>query len=248
MERETFHRIVDQIQGRGVERTSLFLMNEPLLDHRLEEFTAYLKQREPRTSALVFTNGVLLTGDRALSLAAAGLDEIDISVTGFDRETYEKVMPGTDYDTVMDNLRRVGRLHGEGRLGDMTVKVVGLTVPGAEAGAKRFEEKTGLPVYMKPVTNRAGLIDTDKLGGGGEKTDVLTQCQRPFVKAYVLYNGDMVLCNCDWMRTTIIGNVAKATLEELWLGKAMMDIRRAHLKGRFPDALPCRECDYPYLI
>jgi hypothetical protein len=248
MERETFHRIVDQIQGRGVERTSLFLMNEPLLDKRLEEFTAYLKRREPRTRALVFTNGLLLTGDRARSLAEAGLDEIDISVNGFDRETYTRVMQGIDFDTVMENLRQVGTIHRAGRFENMKIKVVGLKLPGTDRGARAFEEATGLPVFMKPVTNRAGLIDTDALGGSPEKSSILTQCQRPFVKAYLLYNGDMVLCNCDWTRTTLIGNVANATLEELWRGETLMAVRRAHLAGRFPDRLPCRECDYPYLI
>ena len=132
--------------------------------------------------------------------------------------------------------------------GLLGVYIVGLRLPGVEEGAQAFQEETGLEVYLKPVTNRAGLIDTGSLGSDTKKSDQMTVCQRPFVKAYVLYNGDMVLCNCDWMRTTIIGNVNDTTLEELWNSPAMMEVRRAHLRGDFPKELPCCDCDYPYLI
>ena len=65
MSEETFAEIVDQIAGRGVERASLFLMNEPMVDKRLEHFTAHLKDRDPKIRATIITNGTLLDGERA---------------------------------------------------------------------------------------------------------------------------------------------------------------------------------------
>jgi MoaA/NifB/PqqE/SkfB family radical SAM enzyme len=248
MEEDTFFRLVDQMKDRGVERTSLFLMNEPLIDRRLERFTAHLKREDPKTDALIFTNGVLLTPERALSLAEAGMDEINVSINGFDRDSHERVMQGISYDRVMNNLKALGRILKRGELGPLRVKVVGLSLPGRSEGAEAFREETGLEVYLKPVTNRAGLIDTGPLSGRVDERGQGSLCQRPFVKAYVLYNGDMVLCNCDWMRTTIIGNIASRTLEELWQGPEMTAIRRSHLEGTLPDRLPCGDCDYPYLI
>lgn len=248
MDDALFYEIADQLAGQGVERTSLFLMNEPLVDPRIEKFTQYLKEKDPHTTALIFTNGYLLTGDRAKALCDAGVDEIDISVNGFDEESHNRVMQGINYQKVMDNLHELGALIQQGRLEKTTIKIVGLTLPGNEEGAKRLQDETGIEVYLKPVTNRAGLIDTDRLGGGGEMAQNMTLCQRPFVKAYVLYNGDMILCNCDWMRTKVIGNVKETSLEDLWLGDAMMEVRRAHLRGAFTEDLPCTDCDYPYLI
>jgi len=60
-----YERVVGQLAGRGVERTSLFLMNEPTLDRRLARRTAHLKRVVPETTALIFTNGLLLTADFA---------------------------------------------------------------------------------------------------------------------------------------------------------------------------------------
>jgi len=74
----------------------------------------------------------------------------------------------------------------------------------------------------------------------------LRPCQRPFVKAYILYNGDMVLCNSDWWRTTIIGNVMEESLESLWHSPRLMEIRRHQVRGAFPAGSLCAGCDYPY--
>jgi MoaA/NifB/PqqE/SkfB family radical SAM enzyme len=247
MSEATFARIVEQIAGRGVERTSLFLMNEPTLDRRLEQLTALLKSREPRTAAVIFTNGTLLNGARAESLAAAGMDEIDISVIGFDRATHERNMPGADFERVMRNLEEVARAWRAGRLGSMKLKVVGLEMPGVAEGVAAFSERTGFEVLLKACTNDGGHVETLPLGVDVAKTAAPRACQRPFVKAYVLYNGDMVLCNVDWMRTTIVGNVNECSLEQLWRSQTLMEIRRRHVRGSYPSGSICGRCDYPYL-
>jgi MoaA/NifB/PqqE/SkfB family radical SAM enzyme len=242
-----YERVVEQLAGRGVERTSLFLMNEPTLDRRLVQRTAHLKRVVPETTALIFTNGLLLTADRAEALADAGMDEISVSVVGFTPEEHGKVMHGVDFATVMANLDAIGERQRQGRLGRLRLQIVGLEFPGMRASAAAFTARTGLPVQLKAVTNRAGLVDLQRLGVANAMASRATACQRPFVKAYVLYNGDLVLCNCDWMRTTVIGNVMAQPLEQLWRSQLLMEIRRQHLRGRFPDGSLCARCDYPYL-
>ena len=75
-----------------------------------------------------------------------------------------------------------------------------------------------------------------------------TPCQRPFVKAYVLYDGQMLLCNCDWQRTTTFGNVYDTTLAAMWQGPGLRAIRQHHLAGSFPSESPCATCDYPHIL
>lgn len=248
MSEEVFSILSRQLRDRQVERISLFLMNEPLLDPRLERFITILKDVTPESTVLIFTNGLLLTPERTLSLVQAGIDEINVSIMGIDREKNERFLTGIDYDRVMENLLPVGRLLEGEKLGATRVRVVGLSPPGSREDARLLEEKTGLDVFLKPMTNRAGLVPTDSCTEGADRSRTLSVCQRPFVKAYVLFNGDMILCNCDWKRTTVIGNVTKTPIEELWMSPRLMKIRRAHLKRSFPEGLLCGKCDYPYLI
>lgn len=242
-----FAKLVAEMAGRGVERTSLFLMNEPLLDRKLPARTALVKQRMPETSTVVYTNGSLLGERLARELAEAGLDEINVSVNGFDAATYEKWMPGIEFATVMANLHELAEAQRKGQLGRMRIRLAVLDLPGAREGSAAVSAATGFEVSLRPTTNRAGSVDPAALGVERELDDRPIACQRPFVKAYVLYNGDMVLCNCDWRRTTVIGNVGERTLESLWHDARLNEIRAAHVRRELGPNLLCSKCDYPYL-
>jgi len=248
MSPDLFKEIVDQLAGRGVERTSLFLMNEPLVDRRLEDLTAHLKERVPETVATIITNGTLLDGDRARALANAGMGEISVSVNGFSADSYEETMSGLGFDRIVANLLEVAAAQAAGELGTMEVRVVALDMGDAAQRAEEFSDRIGLPVYLKPVTNRAGSVDVDSLDAWPERSRIRRPCQRPFVKAYVLFDGTMVLCNCDWQRTTVIGKVGEQTLEELWRSPILDKIRTQHATGCVPPDSTCGGCDYPGLI
>jgi len=247
MSEELFEKLVLQLVGKKVERTSLFLMNEPLLDKRLARFTRFVKKHLPETATVIYTNGELLTAEKAIDLAESGMDEINVSVVGFDRAGYESIMKGIDYDVVMANLDAVGTLARAGKLGKTAVRIVGLEFDEAVRGMAEFEARTGLEVLLKQVTTRAGLIDLDELGIERKTDPRFRACQRPFVKAYVLYNGDLVLCNCDWERVTVMGNVGVTPLSELWVGAQLSQIRREHLLQKLTPGSLCAKCDYPFL-
>jgi len=246
MSMDLFCRIADQLAGRGVERTSLFLMNEPLLDKRLEEMARYLRSVDARTRITLITNGSLLDLARAQSLAASGVDEITISMNGFDRESYESTMQGLTYDRLLDNLTEIGGCREGGGLGELDLRIVALDMGHARQQARDVQEQTHLPVYLKPLTNRAGAIDGADLDPRAQPAETRGLCQRPFVKAYILHDGRALLCNCDWARTTVVGNVTEQSLEEIWNGPELMAHRRGLLEGPLPDL--CRSCDYPFLL
>lgn len=248
MREETYRTILAQIAGRGVERLSLFLMNEPTLDARLEEWTRLARLEVPEAKVTIITNGLLLDADRARSLAEAGMGEITVSLNGLTRSEYERTMSGLSFDRVVANLRAIGRARERGELGGMEVRVTTLELGDARRHAERMAERIGLPIHLKPVTNRAGSVDVRSLPLGSQPSRRRLPCQRPFVKAYVLFDGDMVLCNCDWRRTTIVGNVHRRSLSDLWRDEVLRRVRRAHLTGRFAPQSPCARCDYPRWI
>ena len=248
MTESLFSAIVRQMEGRGVERVSLFLMNEPLLDRRLEAFVTEVKARLPTAAVTIITNGTLLDGERARALAVAGMDEISVSVNGFEAASHAATMVGLDFDRIAANLRDVAAARARGELGTLDVRVVALDLGDAAARAPAFAASIGLPVYLKPVTNRAGSVDTSPWRDDGALPQRRSICQRPFVKAYVLYNGDMVLCNCDWDRRVVIGNVTETPLHELWRDRALDQIRAHHLRGDLPAGSLCAGCDYPALL
>jgi len=72
-------------------------IGEPLLSTHLEDFIRLARRSMPSGSWIGFqTNGLLLTGLRALSLVDAGLDRICFSVDASSPDTFRKVREGGD--------------------------------------------------------------------------------------------------------------------------------------------------------
>ena len=86
---------------RGLEALILNGVGEPLLHPRLEEMIRAARERMPGEGWIGFqSNGLLLTGARAESLASAGLDRVCFSIDGVSPETFRKVRGGGEIEGV----------------------------------------------------------------------------------------------------------------------------------------------------
>jgi MoaA/NifB/PqqE/SkfB family radical SAM enzyme len=105
---EEIRRVIREFREMGL-MNCLFSGGEPLLRKDLAELVAYAKELE-FTNILVFTNGSLLTEQRATELLDAGANSISISVDGYG-ETHERQrqVPGA-WKKTTDALRLMARL------------------------------------------------------------------------------------------------------------------------------------------
>ena len=86
---------------RGLEALILNGVGEPLLHPRLEEMIRAARERMLGEGWVGFqSNGLLLTGARAVSLASAGLDRVCFSLDGVSPETFRKVRGGGEIEGV----------------------------------------------------------------------------------------------------------------------------------------------------
>jgi MoaA/NifB/PqqE/SkfB family radical SAM enzyme len=85
---------------------------EPLLQPRLVEWVAEAKSAGCETGVL--TNGLLLTKKKAQELISAGLHWLCVSIDAADKETYERIREGANFDTVCENVARIDTLRKGG--------------------------------------------------------------------------------------------------------------------------------------
>jgi radical SAM protein with 4Fe4S-binding SPASM domain len=248
METSLYDALLAQLAGQPVERFSPFLMNEPLLDRHLEDRLRSARAALPNTTLGLFTNGSALTGARARSLAEAGLDELCVSVHGFDADTYGAVMVGLSFERVMANLREVVRLHAAGALGGLRLQIVTGDVPALTGAATPAPEWLAPYVLLKGFSNERLVSEVEPSATPTPERGPRPLCQRPFVKLYVLADGDCVMCNCDWRRRVVLGNLRERPLSEIWRGAAYAELRTRHVRLDFPEGHPCRGCDYPWVV
>jgi hypothetical protein len=252
MSEDRYRRILDELRGTAVERLSLFLMNEPLLDTRLVRWVALARDALPGTVLGLFSNGAALDGARARDLAAAGLDELCISVHGFQADTYEAVMGGLSYARLQRNLDEVLAAEAAGQLGTLRWQIVTGDVPEIAASPDRVPLRYRGRVALKAFSNEREAVGVGHgLSSSPACASASSLCQRLFVKLYVLTTGDCVLCNVDWRRTVLVGRVGDRdgpSVGEVWHAERYTEVRRDHFLRRFEQAAICRRCDYARVV
>lgn len=252
MSEETYREILAQLSAHPVERLSLFLMNEPLLDKRLPEWIALARRALPSTTLGLFSNGSPLTVSLAGRLADAGLDELCVSVHGFDAETYDGVMQGLGFERVAARLRPVLEAYEQGVFGRLHFQLVTGDLPELQDSLRRAEPLFSRHALLKAFSNERAASEVE---AGLPSSPTLAArrplCQRPFVKLYVLASGDCVLCNVDWRQTVVLGRIGadpEGQIERIWRSAQYHDLRLAHLRQRFAGGHICERCDYPALV
>lgn len=81
---------------------------EPLLQPRIVQWVDEAKSAGCETGIL--TNALLLSRNVADELISSGLDWLCVSIDGADKETYERIREGSNFEKVCDNLAQVAKL------------------------------------------------------------------------------------------------------------------------------------------
>jgi radical SAM protein with 4Fe4S-binding SPASM domain len=257
MDDDLFDKVTDEIARQPEVSTFIpMLQNEPFLDKRLFEKIARFKQRTGgRVAVELVTNGAFLTDENIARMRDAELDILDVSLDAINKQTYEKIRVGLDYDAVMAGVERVIAA----KLPKTTLHVRMVLQRGnvreAKAFARRWRER-GVAVFTYMTNDRAGAITDfrarirpteEELGvahriGRAAFRRWIGHCPIPFATTNILHDGSMLVCVHDWNRNEVIGNVHDSTIAELWNGDRMKELRRLVSERRYSEVPACQGC------
>ncbi len=243
---EQFHRIIDESAEHEVRRISPYLMNEPLMDRDLFDKIRYINRKMPKCKVVVTSNGHYLTPpivDKLLDMAE-GIHKIYVSFQGIEKDAYEKTMRGNmDFDRTMANVDQfleAQRKRGLNRP-ELWVTMVDTTVIDARK-AVDFWRSRGVNSKYTTLENRGGNIKDAESFSHTKEMSYYTTCTRLFKQAYIMFNGDLVLCCVDYSREQVLGNITDSSISAVWNGPVATDIRQRYLGHQF-DRLPlCGVC------
>lgn len=247
MSEELFGKIVEEMAHHRVRRISPYCNNEPFLDPRMVERLGLIHRRVPGAKIVLTTNASRLdeaTVDGLLEEDA--LHALYISFQGVEKEGYEATMRGSlVFEKTLANVERLiakwKAAGGEARF-KIVVTMVATNLIDAEK-AVAFWRARGVQSKWTALENRGGNIRAaDSLAPGRTPLRRYANCTRLFKQAYILWNGDMVLCCTDYTRKVLLGNVAETSIEQVWNAPKAVAIRRLYAEGRM-DRIPlCRDC------
>ncbi len=244
MDWSLFKKIIDECVQNRVKRISPYLMNEPLIDICLGKKIKYIAEnRKKGLSIKLNTNGGLLNDEMGRALASSGLDRLNISCHGISKQAYEESMKGLCLETTLKNIDNFLGLmkDGNSKKPRVTITMVKTKLTEKEIpGILNYWHQRGVSVHIRRLENRS---NTEIAGKGIEpgSWQRFSYCKRLFTQAYILFNGDMLLCCVDYGYTTVLGNVSRQSIREIWNSEKALDIRRRFLSGN-TQGLLCHSC------
>jgi len=244
MDWDLYRSIVDQSTALGIRRYSLYLMNEPMLDRELPQRVAYVSARIKKPQYVkVTSHGGLLTERMARGLLDSGLNKLKISVQSLNPATYHDIM-GLELSKTLRNIDRLLALKQQGgyKLPRLEIVMVDSIQTHSEIpDIKRYWRQRDIKLYIEPVENRADQQNIRDSAIGNRKLKAFSWCRRLVEQIYVLYDGRMVQCCADWEQRSVMGDLSRESLVDIWRGESYSDYRRRFTAGDVKGMI-CASC------
>ncbi|MCF7861679.1 radical SAM protein [Candidatus Woesearchaeota archaeon] len=251
MDIDLYEKIIDEAKAFSPS-INLFLRGEPLMHPRIMDIISYAKKN--RIATRMESNGGLLTKERADQLLENPPDFMSFSFDGYDKETYESLRVGGNFEKILENilyfLRKKKRL---GLKKPFTFFQV-ISMPAVKKSEKNKKEKLirklkGLTKFRFVTPHRfGGKIDEDVTGNKYAYTtheDVeYTPCPYPWTTFNIYWNGDVVPCCIDFHSGFILGSVKDHSISEIWNNQKYQRLRKKLATKNHKDIELCSDCDF----
>lgn len=245
-----FKKIIDDLKEfeKPIKVLRLYKDGEPFLNKNLDKMIAYAKKSGLVEYIDTTTNGSLMTPERLGPVLEAGLDKINISVDGMNREQYKKFTGfNFDFDKFVSHVKWLDANKG-------TCEVV-IKIPGDlidEAQKQQFLDTFGSYCDRIFIENFAPCwpeFDVEahtgvKITKGIHQQPVLPTDTCPYVFYSISVNADGLVSSCflDWGRKLVIGDISHQSLKSVWHSKELNALRRQQLEGRRMENPVCSQC------
>lgn len=243
MDFDLYKKIVDESRDFIFE-INLAHRGESLMHPQLIEAIAYAKKN--RIFTRLHTNGSLLTEDISRKIIRTKLDRLSFSFDGYDKETYEKIRKGGNFDKTLENIVHFLEIKKEAHSKKpiTALEVINFNQKHKEESLearKRFHSQfKNLPlnkIVFKEMHNWAGQIEKESLG------KKYTVCPFPWNALIIYWDGAVLPCTQDFFGEFIVGNVKDSSLKEIWNGDKMRHLRKKLAEGSIEELNACSQCD-----
>lgn len=246
IKKDLFEKITREISRHRdhVEKVMLYLDGEPLMDKKLPERIRRMKEAGVKIVNIA-SNAGLLDEKWGKALIDAGLDEVFITIDSLKRDIYEKIRVRLDFDTVYRNTVNFIALRDKMK-SDLVIRINMVLQELNKDEGPAFQEhfqKLVSPQDFVTVRKSHNWGSTVNVGDWGDEVDVNGYpCIALWGTCVIHVNGDIPLCCMDTETCHHLGNVREQSIEEIWTGKIMADLKKMHVDGRRKGMPLCDGC------
>lgn len=245
MSLDMFQATLDRLDAVNCKTLTYHTVGEPTIHPQFEDILRISSERG--FEVMLSTNGLLI--HRFLdALIRWPVSVIRFSVDGATKETYERIRVGGNFERLLSNLHLIRDAVTKHDLPTSIQMAVTLSLDNLREVPLFFDVYGSIVddnlISFSPVNSlsagdgsyygRAKLIDLDRS---------TVPCPLLWSVMHVGYDGRVSPCCRDYHGELIVGDTTEQTLEEIWNGPALNELRDKHAAGDMA-ALPraCRNC------
>lgn len=261
-------KVLDGIKKSQNDLSVMFAgMGEPLTHPKIFDMVKAVTKSGKRSELL--TNASLLSEEFGKKLVDGGLNKLWVSVDAFNRDGYEKIQKGSQFDLITKNIEYFSKIKNKCSLG-ITFVVMQENIeelPKINSFADRFgvdEINLSYAVPSQSLKCEESVYDKEIPMGKMPRFNAEQKVKRelnlcPFInegKCFVKWNGE--ICPCmqllhssytylyeEKRKVTFksFGNVLQKELLDIWASTEYSEFRRRVNDFEFPDCTLCDGCD-----
>jgi len=236
MEFSVFKKLIDEIEDYSVAFLRIVGLGESALNKEFSKMIQYASNKGIKIE--ITTNGELFERFSNKEILSWDIDILGISVDGTDKESYEKIRIGGDYNSLNKNIEAFFKQRNTTQNKYPLIVIRKVIVPGDTQDAlQKFKENWNC---LSDMITFNTLSKTDS----NSEFEYLPSynCTEFYYTAHIRYDGSALLCPNKFIfnKDDVIGNIKYEDLKYIWQSEKLAEIRELHVKKDFPEF--CQRC------
>jgi radical SAM protein with 4Fe4S-binding SPASM domain len=227
-----------------------FILNgfgEPLIDPAIIDRIKNIKALFPNSKIKFYSNLNLANQKLIKKIISSGLDEINISLNGYNHQNYQKTMK-INYTKTIKNLKYLIKSKQKNNF-PLKIRISMTLVKYNDLSAKKFIQKWNHLVDSVSVNkvhnyNHGVKNITNQFKINFQKTTF--PCKYLWDTITFDVNGNIILCCLDYESQHQFGNVNSQSILKSFYSPKFNSLRKKHLNFQVKNIKICRHCYTPY--
>lgn len=214
---EEIKQIIDKLNKSNVFGI-LICGGEPLLREDIFEVIYYAKKKG--FSVGLSTNGTLLNSEKINELLTTDLDEIQVSVDGWDKDSYLKIKGKDMFNIVLDSIKLLKNNRMSMHINNVLTKNRLQFINKMKELSLELDVPMTFSIYMPTIGNveEHFLLDLEEIRMYSQSINEFFSCSNfnPRLFMTIDYQGNIYPCVNSKYEEFLIGNLLKQDLNEVW--------------------------------
>jgi len=254
---ERFNLIVKELKTLPkLKQLNFFMMGEPLVNKNLSNFIKIASDNDLSEWYMVSTNGTLLTEEKFKGICESGLHYLRISIFGSNQNIHSKVTQSKiSLDKVKKNLKDFQNFKKTFNYKSprTMAKLIDTGIPEENEEFKNYFAGCADEILIEPLTN---WNDPEEGNLSQKNSEYLLStnhykrkkevCPYTFYSLVIHSDLKVSICCVDWEKKTLIGDLNKESLKDIWMGEKLREIQLQHIRKKRDQIDGCKNCTYLY--